>query len=168
MSNWIRSALIGAASAWAIAGCGESPDGKPRASICDGLAATAQAASIDVSRSTNSPDLHVTVNCDGSAVRLIGESTNNSLGTMPRTWEASSPEVVKFLADLDAVGDVSAIPASPADPHLLSDCVKSVSSGTNTTITAQGKTSGDMQCLKNPTPAQTALADDCRVLAPWP
>ena len=25
-----------------------------------------------------------------------------------------------------------------------------------------------MQCLKNPTPAQTALADDCRVLAPWP
>jgi len=25
-----------------------------------------------------------------------------------------------------------------------------------------------MQCLKNPTPPVTALAADCKVLAPWP
>jgi len=169
MSNWIAAGLIGAASAWAIAGCSESSDGKPRAGICDGLAPTAQAATIDVSRSTNSPDLHVAVNCDGSGVRSIGESMITVIDVLPRTYEAGSPELVKFLADLDAVGDVSAIPASPANPNIaLSECAKSVSFGTITTITAQGKTSGDMQCLKNPTPPVTALAADCKVLAPWP
>jgi hypothetical protein len=169
MNNWIAVVLIGGASAWALAGCGESKSGGPHAGVCDSLAATAQAATIDVSRSTNSPDVHVSVNCDGSGVRTIGESMTTVIDVLPRTYEAGSPEIVKFLADLDAVGDVSAIPASPANPNIaLSECAKSVSFGTITTITAQGKTSGDMQCLKNPTPAQSALADDCKVLAPWP
>jgi hypothetical protein len=73
-----------------------------------------------------------------------------------------------FLTDLDTVGDVSAIPASPANANLQSDCAKSGSFGTVTTITAQGKTSGDMQCLKDPTATASALAADCRALAPWP
>jgi hypothetical protein len=168
MGNWTRMALIGAASAWAMAGCGSSGAG-PRPGVCDGATATSQVATIHVTRSTNSPELTVAVYCDGSAERTLGEAGyDNSLDIMPKTYAPSSPEVVMFLTDLDAVGDVSAIPASPANANLQSDCPKSVSFGTVTTITAQGKTSGDMQCLMDPTAMASALAADCRVLAPWP
>jgi hypothetical protein len=161
-------ALIAAASAGAMAGCGSSGAG-PRSGVCDGVTATGQVATIHVTRSTNSPELTVAVHCDGSAERTLGEAgDNNPLDVMPQTYAPSSPEVVMFLTDLDAVGDVSAIPASPANANLLSDCAKSASFGTVTTITAQGKTSGDMQCLEDPTATASALAADCRVLAPWP
>ena len=169
-------ALIGAASAWAATGCkssgvgpGESSDGGKPPGVCEGSTSTSPAATIHVTRSTNSPELTVAVYCDGSAERTLGEAgANNSLGVTPKTYEPSSPEVVKFLTDLDAVGDVSLIPASPPNANLQSDCAKSASFGTLTTITAQGKTSGDVQCLKDPTSEESALAADCRVLAPWP
>jgi hypothetical protein len=168
MTSRIAMALIGAVSVSVTAGC-ESSDADPRSGVCDGVPATSQAAIIHVSRSTNSPELFVTVYCDGSAERALGAAgTGSNGGIMPQTYAPGSPEVAMFLTDLDAVGDVSAIPAGPANPNLLSPCAKSASFGTVTTITAQGKTSGDVQCLMNPTAAESALAADCRVLAPWP
>ena len=125
MANWITVALIGSASAWAATGCkssgvgpGESSDGGKPPGVCEGSTSTSPAATIHVTRSTNSPELTVAVYCDGSAERTLGEAgANNSLGVMPKTYEPSSPEVVeKFLTDLDAVGDVSLIPASPRTP----------------------------------------------------
>jgi hypothetical protein len=176
MNNRVTMALIAVAIGWATVGCestgvgpGESGDAGPHVGVCDGAPATSQAATIHVTRSTNSPELTVTVYCDGSAQRTLGEAgANNSLGVEAKTYAPNSPEVAMFLADLDAVGDVSAIPASPANANLQSDCAKSASFGTVTTVAAQGKTSGDIQCMKDPTSAQTALAADCRVLAPWP
>jgi len=171
MTSRMAMALIGTVSVWAMAGCDskESTDAGPRPGVCDGVPATSQAATIHVSRSTNSPELIVTVHCDGSAERALGMAgTDNNGGIMAQNYAPSSPEVLVFLTDLDAVGDVSAIPAGPANLNLQSPCAKSVSFGTVTTIDAQGKTSGDMQCLMNPTAAESALAADCRVLAPWP
>ena len=43
-------------------------------------------------------------------------------------------------------------------------CSKSVSFGTTTKVTAAGKTSGDLQCLEDPTPAASALATDVNAL----
>jgi hypothetical protein len=176
MANWMTVALIGAVSAWAATGCksrlvgsGESSDGGEPAVVCEGSTSTSLAATIHVTRSSNSPELIVAVYWDGSAERTLGEAGPiNTDHVMPKTYEPSSPEVVKFLTDLDAVGDVSLIPAPGPSSDLQSDCVKSVSLGTLTTIAAQGKTSGDMQCIHNPTPEEAALAADCRVLAPWP
>jgi hypothetical protein len=170
----ITVALIGAVSAGTAPGCGgssvgageSSDDGQP-VGVCEGSISKSPAATIRVTRSTNSPELTVAVYCDGSAERTLGEAPPiNSIHVMPKTYEPSSPEVVKFLTDLDAVGDVSLIPAPNID--LPSHCAKSVSLGTFTTIVAQGKTSGDMQCIHNPTSEESALAADCRVLAPWP
>jgi hypothetical protein len=157
--------LFVAATAWALTGCDPGAAGE-RPGVCDGLTAANQAAIIHVTGSTNSPGLSVTVYCDGSAVRSIGADTNN-VGVTPKTYAPRSPEVLMFLSDLDAVGDVSAIAASPADPRQR-ECTKSVSFGTMTTITAQGKTSGDIQCITDPTREESVLVADCRVLAPWP
>jgi hypothetical protein len=110
--------------------------------------ARVQAATIEISRSTNSPEIDVVVYSDGSADRtVVGTGGVNS--TAPKTFSAGSPEGTAFLSDLAAVGDVSAIPTGA--------CAKSVSFGTVTTISAGGKTSGDLQCLEDPSAADTAL-----------
>ena len=175
--SWAKVVLTVAASASAI-GCGTSggPGQGPGSggsgggsSVCGAPSGTTQAATIHVTASTNSPEIFVAVYCDGSAERTLGDtSSNNVLNVVPRTYEPNSPDVLTFLTDLDAAGDVSAIPASHEPVSQGGGCGKSVSFGTLTTITAQGKTSGDMQCIQAPTPSQTALANDCRVLAPWP
>ena len=113
-------------------------------------------ALIKVSASTNSAEVDVTVYSDGSANRTIGPARNSSLDGKPAMFLPGQPAVAQFLADLDAVGNVAAIP--------IGQCPKSTSFGTITTVTAGGKTSGDLQCLKNPTPAETSLAGDCDVL----
>jgi hypothetical protein len=113
-----------------------------------------QVASITVSHSTNTPEVDVAVYGDGSADRTLQGAPR--LGLMPMSYPANSPEVEQFLIDLGAVGDVSTIPTG--------HCIKSASFGTTTTVTAAGKTSGDLQCLQNPTAAETALANDCKLL----
>jgi hypothetical protein len=111
-------------------------------------------ASIHVSRSTNSPEIDVAVNADGSAERTaVG---GGSIRPAPMSYPPESPAVEQFLADLVASGDVSQIPTA--------QCPKSASFGTTMTVTANGKTSGDLQCLQNPTAAQAALAKDCATL----
>src|SRR4029077_2361426 len=106
------------------AGCLRTPDAGPRDPV------PVVAAIIDLSHSTNSPEIDVTVDVDGSAVRTVGASTTNILNVGPMTWPANSPDVETFLADLKAVGDVSAIPTAP--------CPKSASFGTTTKIVVDG------------------------------
>lgn len=113
-------------------------------------------ALIKVSASTNSAEIDVTVYSDGSANRTIGPARNSDLDGTPAMFPPGQPAVAQFLADLDAVGSVAAIP--------IGQCGKSVSFGTTTTVTAGGKTSGDLQCLSNPTPAETRLVEDCNTL----
>ena len=114
-------------------------------------------ALIKVSASTNSAEVDVTVYSDGSANRTIGPARNSGLDGTPAMFLPGQPAVAQFLADLDAVGNVPAIP--------IGQCPKSVSFGTTTTVMAGGKTSGDLQCLKSPTAAETSLAADCDALA---
>jgi hypothetical protein len=113
-------------------------------------------ALIKVSASTNSAEIDVTVYSDGSANRTIGPARNSVLDGQPAMFLPGQPAVANFIADLDTVGNVAAIP--------IGQCGKSVSFGTTTTVTAGGKTSGDLQCLSNPTAAETSLASDCEVL----
>jgi hypothetical protein len=118
------------------------------------------AASIRVSRSTNSSEIDVVVYSDGSAERTLGPHNpagTTSLDPPPKSYPPASLEVMTFLADLAGTGDISTLP-------VVSDCPKSVSFGTETTISAGGKTSVDMQCLANPTPDAMGLAADCVVL----
>ena len=170
MCHWEIVALVLAASAGSMMGCGGSGGSGKRARACEADAGATQAATIHVTRSTNSPEMFVAVYCDGSAERTLGEpGSGNVNNVVPQMYAPNSPEVLAFLADLDAVGDVSAIPASPVPSNIsLSDCAKSASFGTVTTVASQGKTSGDVQCIKDATADQTALVSDCRVLAPWP
>jgi hypothetical protein len=131
-----------------------------------------EVASIRVTASTNSGEIDVVVFSDASAERTIGPhryDASTGLDPSPMSYPPGSPEVVTFLCDLAAVGDVSAIPADPGGPSpTLPGCAKSASFGTITTVTAGGKTSGDLQCLENPTAAATALAHDAAVLSGKP
>jgi hypothetical protein len=112
-----------------------------------------------VSASTNSAAVDVAIYDDASAERtpLPGSSYGNGLSVSPQSFPAGSPEGEAFLADLNAVGDVSSIPTSA--------CAKSVSFGTTATLTAYGTTSGDLECAFNATAAQAALIKDCGALA---
>ena len=75
-----------------------------------------------------------------------------------KSYAAGAADVVAFLAELQLVGDVSAIPTA-------TDCAKSVSFGTRTLVTVNGMTSGDLQCLlAAATDADYDLALDARKL----
>ena len=122
-------------------------------------AARALVATIVQSLSTNSSEVDVAVYSDASADRTLGPSRpygTKSLDATPRIYDAGSPEVAAFLSHLADVGDVSALPCG--------QCLKSTSFGTVTTVSVAGATSGDLQCLKNPSLAQASLAADCAVL----
>lgn len=105
-------------------------------------------AAITVSRSSNSPEISVSVWDDGSAVRTVDPA-----GSIVRTalsYPAASPEVTLFLAHLAAVGDLTAV----GDPSsfFAERCPKQNEIGTTTkVVTTAGTTSGDLQCLNNPT-----------------
>ena len=133
-------------------------------SVCGGLTERVQAAVVHMTASSNSPPIDVVIYCDASAERtLASDLPNNNVGITPRTWAAGSPEIVKFLAELDASGDVSQFSVT------IYGCAKSASFGTVTTITALGKTSGDVQCLRYfPSPAEDALRRDCDLLTEKP
>lgn len=118
------------------------------------------AASIRVTPSTNSSEIDVVVYSDGSAERTLGASSPNGgtgLDPAPMSYPPGATEVVTFLCDLQAAGDVSQIPTG--------NCAKSISFGTETTVTAGQRTSGDLQCLTSAaSAAAVALAMDCDVL----
>jgi hypothetical protein len=118
----------------------------------------ATAAEIHVSRSTNSPAIDVIMFCDSSAERTLESAGDtNDVNATPKVYPPGSPEVMAFLADLNAVGDVSTIPTDYCD--------KPVSFATTITVSDLGKSSGDLECLNYPSASQTALANDCETLA---
>jgi hypothetical protein len=88
--------------------------------------------------STNTPEINVSIYADASAERKVG--SGNVQYVADKSYPAASPEVMTFLAELRLVGDVSMMPTA-------SGCVKSVSFGTRTIVSAGGETSGDVQCL---------------------
>lgn len=141
-TRWVASAAL----VW-LAGCSGTDS-------VSGASAT-EVARIVMSASTNAAEVDVVVDSDGSAARSIGP-IHGALSDSPATFPPGSPEGLAFLADLMAVGDVSQIP--------IGLCAKSISFGTTTEVTAAGKTSGDLQCLQDPTPAASALAADANAL----
>lgn len=103
-------------------------------------------AVISKSGSTNSPAYRVVVRNDGSATAEI-DGANVAAGSQParlRTFMAGSIDSQTLRRLLTEVGDVSAIPTG--------HCAKSVSFGTTTRITYEGKISGDLQCVRRPPP----------------
>ncbi len=139
-------------------GCaGSSP---AQTNVCPDRTAHVQFASIHETRSSNSPEVFVTLNCDGSAERTLGAAGTNNIKTVSaQSFPTGSPSVLAVLADVNAVGNVATLAAQPS-------CAKSVSFGTATTIAVGGVTSVDLQCLANPTADATDLLRDCAVLAP--
>jgi hypothetical protein len=113
-------------------------------------------ASIVYSQSTNTDGWEWDLYCDGSAVEY----------TLPRRYGPDPVPVstyydppgtswaVQCLAALQALGDVSTI--------AVDWCSKSVSFGTTTTISYNGKSTPDLQCPhKSDTPAQSAMLAAC-------
>ena len=130
--------------------------------------AGAPVAEIVETESTNYAGFDVLVYGDGSAVQTTIPSRGcRYSGSDADVCQSSStyyppgtPIVMRFLADLQAVGDVSGIQSTW--------CGKSVSFGTYTRVSANGNTSNDLQCMANPTPAQCALYADCLALTSGP
>jgi hypothetical protein len=99
-------------------------------------------ATITQSRSTNTLGYKVVIRNDGSATAEIGDASS-----APRTEPSRSQQFPPGAIDaktlrrlLTEIGDVSKIPTG--------GCAKSVSFGTRTQITYAGKTSGDLQCIR--------------------
>jgi hypothetical protein len=140
--------------------CGALDPLPPSAVSCGGIMDHVPVARINVSSSTNSSAIQVDAYCDGSAVRAVVDPVvANGLNVTSKVYQPSSPEVLAFLADLGAAGDLSTISTA-------SDCPKPASFGTVTTVERIfGQPSGDLQCLRNPSAAQAALARDATLLA---
>ena len=101
-------------------------------------------ATITQSRSTNTRGYKVVIRNDGSATAEIG-GASFGLRTEPSRSQQFPPGTIdtKMLQRLlTEIGDVSRIPTG--------GCAKSVSFGTRTEITYAGKTSGDLQCIRQP------------------
>ena len=99
-------------------------------------------AVVTQSRSTNTRGYKVVIHNDGSATAEIG-GANFGLHTEPSRSQQFPPGAIdtKTLRRLlTEIGDVSRIPTG--------GCAKSVSFGTRMQITYAGKTSGDLQCIR--------------------
>jgi hypothetical protein len=99
-------------------------------------------ATITQSRSTNTREYKVVIYNDGSATAEIG-GASFGLRTQPSRSQQFPPGTIdtKMLRRLlTAVGNVSRIPTGA--------CAKSASFGTRTQISYAGKTSGDLQCIR--------------------
>jgi hypothetical protein len=104
---------------------------------------TGEIATIIQSRSTNTPGFRLMIHDDGSATE---ESTNFGPNHPSKTlaqvhrYSPGTIDVQTLRHLLTRIGDVSRIPTG--------FCPKSVSFGTRTQISYQGKLSGDLQCIR--------------------
>ena len=97
------------------------------------------------SGSTNTPGATVTVNKDGSATISYDRDNDQRFNKyVDKTFPRGTFDVSQLAHILVQIGNVETIP----EHH----CIKSVSFGSTTTITYQGKTSGDMFCRSNEDP----------------
>lgn len=101
-------------------------------------------ATIIQSRSTNTRGYKVVIHNDGSATAEIGGASFASRIEPPRSQQFPPGTIdTRTLRRLLAqIGDVSKIPTG--------GCAKSVSFGTRTQIAYAGRTSGDLQCIRQP------------------
>jgi hypothetical protein len=102
-------------------------------------------ATITQSRSTNTLGYRIVIHDDGSATAEIG-GASSALRTEPSRSQQFPPGAIdtKTLRRLlTEIGDVSKIPTG--------ECAKSVSFGTRTQVTYAGRTSGDLQCIRQQT-----------------
>ncbi len=100
-------------------------------------------ASIIQSGSTNTRPYKVVIHTDGSATAEIG-GTSSAVRIEPPRLQQFPPGTVDtktLLRLLTEIADVSKIPTR--------NCAKSVSFGTRTEISYAGKTSGDLECIRN-------------------
>jgi hypothetical protein len=98
-------------------------------------------AVITNSGSTNLPGLSLTLNKDGSGSLHYEKGKNQLKNAIDRTFPAGTFDTTKLTDLLHQIQDVSTVPNH--------GCLKSISFGTTTTITYNGKTSGDISCLTN-------------------
>jgi hypothetical protein len=103
-------------------------------------------AVITNSGSTNAPGSTLTINTDGSGTLTYQKGTQGARfqSYRDRTFPTGTFESNQLENVLTQIKDVGTIPNR--------DCLKSVSFGSTTTITYQGKTSGDLSCLSNEDP----------------
>jgi hypothetical protein len=105
-------------------------------------------ATIVQSGSTNTRGYRVLLHADGSATVFAGgpPRLRTSLDSAPNANEQNFPagfiDAKALLRLLKEIGDVSRIPTG--------GCAKSASFGTRTQIIYAGKTSGDLQCIRQP------------------
>lgn len=126
-----------------LASAGLFPNGlaAAQATASQGTSTAAEAAKTDngedlatiiQSRSTNTRAYNVVIQNDGSATAEIGGATQQ--------FPPGTVDTKTLRSLLAQVGDVSRIP--------IGFCAKSVSFGTKTEISYAGKTSGDLQCVR--------------------
>jgi hypothetical protein len=103
-------------------------------------------AVITQSRSTNTRGYKVMIHNDGSATAEIEGASFAGRIEPPRSQQfpAGTIDTKTLRRLLTEIGDVSSIP--------IGACAKSVSFGTRTQITYEGKTSGDLQCIRRQSP----------------
>jgi hypothetical protein len=99
-------------------------------------------ATIVQSRSTNTRGYKVAIHSDGGATITISSvaSFTHSESSLAETLPKGTVDVTRLRSLLAQIGDVSRLPTG--------HCPKSVSFGTTTAISYAGKTSGDLQCLR--------------------
>ena len=97
-------------------------------------------ATIRNSGSTNTPGWTLAINTDGSGAITYDQTRRTGFGHYEnKAFTAGTFDSEQLETLLAQIGDVSTIPNR--------GCIKSVSFGSTTTITYQGKTSGDLTCL---------------------
>jgi hypothetical protein len=106
------------------------------------LGAEGNLATIVRSRSTNTPSYKILINNDGSATAEMSGAGSPLRVEPPRSQQfpPGTIDTRTLRRLLTEVGDVSRIPTG--------GCAKSASFGTRTQITYAGKTSGDLQCIR--------------------
>jgi len=104
--------------------------------------ATREVATIIQSPSTNTPGFRIVIHDDGSATEEIRDFSHNPgrAPVQPRQYPPGTIDTNTLNRLLTKIGDVSTIPTG--------FCPKSVSFGTRTQISYNGKTSGDLQCIR--------------------
>ncbi len=100
-----------------------------------------QLAVITNSGSTNLPGLTLTINKDGSGSLHFDKGRNQLKRDKDQTFPSGTFDTTKLSSILNQLQDMSKVPNH--------SCLKSVSFGTTTTITYNGKTSGDISCLSS-------------------
>ncbi len=126
-------------------------------------------AEIIETASANRAGFDVLVYSDGSATQTTVPSSgcpflgadDTNCQTSSSYYPPGSPIVMQFLTDLQAAGELSNI-------QEVSFCSKPLCCANVTTVSASGRSSPDLQCMANPTPAQCALYLDSIALTSDP